>query len=90
MAATNMLFGASSFERFYAVPLAWLQLRQEPARLLAAVCGVVFAVILVFMQLGFSEALYASAVRLHQAVDADLLVINPGSRSPRPPRPRRH
>ena len=45
------------------LPLAWLQLTREPARLAAAVAGVAFAVLLVFMQLGFSEALYASAVR---------------------------
>ena len=60
-------------------PLAWLQLRREPVRLLVAVAGVAFAVILVFMQLGFSDALYKSAVRLHERLKADLVLISPKS-----------
>lgn len=59
------------------IPLAWLQLTREPARLLAAVAGVAFAVLLVFMQFGFSDALYASAVRFHAALVGDLFLINP-------------
>src|SRR5512144_2016065 len=59
------------------IPLAWLQLTREPARLLAAVAGVAFAVLLVFMQFGFSDALYASAVRFHAALRGDLFLINP-------------
>ncbi len=59
------------------IPLAWLQLTREPSRLLAAVAGVAFAVLLVFMQFGFSDALYASAVRFHAAMVGDLFLINP-------------
>jgi putative ABC transport system permease protein len=59
------------------IPLAWLQLTREPGRLLAAVAGVAFAVLLVFMQFGFSAALYVSAVRLHAALKGDLFLINP-------------
>jgi heterocyst specific transport system permease protein len=62
---------------FTDIPLAWLQLTREPARLLAAVAGVAFAVLLVFMQFGFSDALYASAVRFHGALQGDLFLINP-------------
>jgi len=58
-------------------PLAWLQLTREPARLAAAVAGVAFAVLLVFMQFGFSDALYASAVRFHAALNGELFLINP-------------
>lgn len=68
-------------ERFlrtlFAVPLAWLQLTRERVRLLVAIAGVVFAIVLIFMQLGFSDALYASAVRFHQHLEADLVLINP-------------
>lgn len=62
---------------FTDIPLAWLQLTREPSRLLAAVAGVGFAVLLVFMQFGFSGALYASAVRFHTALTGELFLINP-------------
>ncbi len=58
-------------------PVAWLQLKREPVRLSVALAGVGFAVILVFMQLGFSDALYRSAVRVHQHLVADLILVSP-------------
>jgi putative ABC transport system permease protein len=57
--------------------LAWRQLRAEPARLLAAVMGVMFATILVLMQLGFRGALFDTATALPQALQAELFLINP-------------
>jgi putative ABC transport system permease protein len=60
-------------------PVAWLQLKREPVRLSVALAGVAFAVILVFMQLGFSDALYRSAVRIHQHLVADLVLVSPRS-----------
>ena len=59
------------------IPLAWLQLTREPARLAAAVAGVAFAVLLVFMQFGFSDALYASAVRFHASLQGALFLVSP-------------
>ena len=38
-------------------PLAWLQLTREKIRLVIALAGIAFAVILMFMQLGFQAAL---------------------------------
>ena len=35
------------------IPLAWLQLKHQKLRLFAAVMGIGFAVILIFIQLGF-------------------------------------
>lgn len=61
------------------IPLAWLQLKREPVRLFVALGGVAFAVILVFMQIGFSDSLYGSAVRMHQHLVADLVLISPRS-----------
>jgi len=46
-------------------------------RFAVALAGVVFAVVLILMQLGFSDALYASAVRLHHRLDGDLFLIHP-------------
>ena len=59
------------------IPLAWLQLRRQPLRTLVGVAGVAFAVTLVFMQLGFAKALFASAVRFHQQLRADIVLVNP-------------
>lgn len=59
------------------IPLAWLQLRRQPLRTLVGVAGVAFAVTLVFMQLGFAKALFASAIRFHQQLRADIVLVNP-------------
>jgi putative ABC transport system permease protein len=57
--------------------LAWRQLRAEPSRLLAAVAGVMFASILVLMQLGFRGALFDTAIALPQALRGELFLIHP-------------
>jgi putative ABC transport system permease protein len=63
------------------IPLAWLQLSRERLRLIIALAGIAFAVILMFMQLGFQAALYDSATRLHQSLQADLVLISARSKS---------
>jgi putative ABC transport system permease protein len=60
-----------------ALPLAWLQLSKEKLRLLVAVAGVAFAVILIFMQLGFRNALFDSSTRLHEALAGELFLVSP-------------
>jgi putative ABC transport system permease protein len=60
-----------------AIPLAWLQLKREKFRLLVALAGVSFAVVLIFMQLGFQDALFESSVRYHQTFSYDLAMISP-------------
>ena len=42
------------------LPLGWLQLRHRPVRLLVALSGIAFAVLLVMMQVGFRAALFES------------------------------
>ncbi len=59
------------------VPLAWLQMRRERLRLLAAIAGVSFGVVLVFVQLGFQEALFDSALTFHTSLGYDIAVISP-------------
>jgi putative ABC transport system permease protein len=63
----------------FAIPLAWLQLQREKIRLLVALAGIGFAVILMFIQLGFRDALFDSAVRLHQNLQGDIFLISPQS-----------
>jgi putative ABC transport system permease protein len=59
------------------IPVAWLQLSKEKLRLLVALSGVSFAVILVFMQLGFRSSVYESATRYHRGLDYDLVMLSP-------------
>lgn len=64
---------------FFAIPLAWLQLKRERIRLLVALAGIGFAVILMFIQLGFRDALFDSTVRLHQNLQGDIFFVSPQS-----------
>jgi putative ABC transport system permease protein len=61
------------------IPLAWLQLSRERMRLLVAIAGISFADILMFMQLGFRDALFDSAVTLHKNLQGDIFLISPQS-----------
>jgi len=61
----------------FTIPLGWLQLKKEKLRLLVATAGVGFAVVLIFMQLGFRTALFVSAVRFHTSFDYDIVLISP-------------
>jgi putative ABC transport system permease protein len=57
--------------------LGWLQLTRERGRLLVAISGIAFADVLMFMQLGFQAALFESNTRFHQAMNADIVLLNP-------------
>lgn len=58
-------------------PLGLLQLKHDKMRLITAVSGIVFADILIFMQLGFINALSESGVILHRNLNSDLVILNP-------------
>ncbi len=60
-----------------AVRLAWRQLKADRARLATAIAGVMFACVLVFMQLGFKGALFDSATNMLAAMRADLFLMHP-------------
>lgn len=62
---------------FRKTPLAWLQVTREKTRLAVAIAGIAFADILIFVQLGFRDALFDSAVKPHQSLQTDLVLINP-------------
>ncbi|MCY7336386.1 MAG: ABC transporter permease DevC [Chamaesiphon sp.] len=64
---------------FKKIPLAWLQLSHEKIRLLVAIAGISFADILMFMQLGFRDALFDSAVKFHTNVNGDIFLVSPQS-----------
>ena len=58
-------------------PLGFLQLKYDKARLLTAISGIAFADILIFMQLGFLNALMDSSILMHRNLKADLVLMNP-------------
>src|SRR5512139_3158819 len=61
------------------VPLGWLQLWHKPLRLLVAVAGIAFAVLLIMMQLGFRAALFESTLRFHERFRYDIALFSPDS-----------
>ncbi|HEY9618438.1 MAG TPA: ABC transporter permease DevC [Microcoleaceae cyanobacterium] len=62
-------------------PLGWLQLSRERSRLLVALSGIAFADVLMFMQLGFQNALYDSNTKMSRALDADIILVSPQARN---------
>jgi putative ABC transport system permease protein len=61
------------------LPLAWLQLKRQPIRYLVAITGIGFAALLMFMQIGFQSGLLNSATTFYEALNADLILISPGT-----------
>lgn len=75
---------------FGRLPIGWLQLVHNRARFLAAIAGVAFANVLVFMQLGFLGALQETTRLPYRLLDADILIsaadantLSDGSNLPR-------
>jgi putative ABC transport system permease protein len=57
-------------------PLGWLQLVHNKTRFIVACAGVGFAVVLVFMQLGFMNMLFDTTVLLHKKFQADVVLLS--------------
>ncbi|NJL86084.1 MAG: FtsX-like permease family protein [Leptolyngbyaceae cyanobacterium SM1_1_3] len=57
-------------------PLGLLQLKHDRLRLLTAIAGITFADILIFMQLGFADALYKSNTQYPRALQSDLVILS--------------
>src|SRR5438093_7168346 len=57
-------------------PLAWNNLTHDLRRLVVAVSGVAFAVILIFMELGFLNALLESTVQVLRRLNGDIVLIS--------------
>ena len=72
------------------VPLAWRNLMEKPWRLATSLCGVAFAVILIFIEVGFMNAVYDSQTQLVRSLNADLIVTSPFKINTAPSRPFPH
>lgn len=58
------------------IPLAWLSLMHERKRLAVSLTGVGFAVLLMFIEMGFLNGVYDAQTSLVGVLDADLVLIN--------------
>lgn len=58
-------------------PLAWKNLVYNKVRTAVALAGVGFAVILIFMQMGFLGAVRKTATQIYDALDFDLMLRSP-------------
>lgn len=58
-------------------PLAWKNLLHNRVRTLVAIAGVGFAVILMFMQMGFRGGIEKTATQIFDAMDFDLMLRSP-------------
>ena len=72
------------------IPIGWLQLRHNKGRLAAALAGVAFANLLVFVQLGILGALHTTITHTYTLLDADIMIsaidantVTEGSNVPR-------
>jgi putative ABC transport system permease protein len=59
------------------VPLTWRMLTHKKGRLLLAVLGIAFAVLLMFMQLGFLTGLLDNQSLFIRSLDADVVLFSP-------------
>ena len=61
---------------YFPARLAWRQLVFDRTKLIAAIFGVMFACVLVFMQLGFRDSLYDSAISAPLRLTGDLFLMH--------------
>jgi putative ABC transport system permease protein len=59
-----------------AIMLGWMQLRYQKLRLVVAIAGIAFAVILILMQLGFRASLLESSVRYQERLRYDIAILS--------------
>ena len=63
------------------MPLGSQQLRRQRTSTLLSLAGVTASLLVIFAQLGIERAVYYSAIRIHRAVIADLILVPAGFKS---------
>src|SRR4051812_12172027 len=83
MARTSKAAGSESRRPFFGsamkhggVPLAWLNMLHNKRRLAVSALGIAFAVLLMFMQTGFRNAMFEGQVGLLKKLDADIVITS--------------
>lgn len=64
-----------------AMPLGAQQLRRQRTSTLLSLAGVTASLLVIFAQLGIERAVYYSSIRIHRAVQADLVLVSWGFKS---------
>ena len=64
-----------------AMPLGAQQLRRQRTSTLLSLAGVTASLLVIFAQLGIERAVYYSSVRIHRAVEGQLVLVSPGFKS---------
>jgi putative ABC transport system permease protein len=59
------------------VPLAWYNVTSDFGRMARAAGGIAFAVLLMLTELGFRQGFFDAATAIIEALDADIVLINP-------------
>src|SRR5215510_2740845 len=62
-------------------PLAWLNLTHNKRRLAVSIAGVVCTVLMMFMEVGFLNAMYDAQVGLLERLNADLVILSKWTRT---------
>jgi putative ABC transport system permease protein len=62
---------------FTKTPLAWKNLTHDWRRLVVAIAGIGFAVVLMFTQVGFQNALFDSQVKIIDDLTGDIFLVSP-------------
>jgi putative ABC transport system permease protein len=57
------------------VPLAWRNVVHERARAAVGIAGVMFAIMLIFLQLGFYNSVIIGATQVYDQIDYDLVIV---------------
>lgn len=66
---------------YFATHLAWRQLIHGRAKLAAAILGVMFACVLVFMQIGFMDSLNESSITIPKRFQGELFLVHKQSQA---------
>src|SRR5205823_12232383 len=64
------------FIMFTGVPLAWRNLMHDKRRFAVSLTGIAFAVLLMFVELGFWNAMLDAAVELLKQCKGDLVIVS--------------
>src|SRR6516165_6196061 len=58
-------------------PLAWNNVVHNKVRTLASLSGVTFAILLIYMQLGFYDVCFRSSTMIYDLLDFDVALVSP-------------
>ncbi|NES82106.1 MAG: FtsX-like permease family protein [Moorea sp. SIO2B7] len=64
---------------FKQIPIAWLQLRYQKGQTVAAILGICFTAILLFMQIGFRSGFLDSIIQLPSSFESDIFFTSASS-----------